>query len=266
MLAPSLAPLDCAGAVPLDSMRSFYRECFGLEPAETAEDYSVLESAAWVLSLVVIPDTIASALPEEFPPSRREETPIKLAFQVQDIEVLRPVMAALGGRPIRLTRSGTSVAGDIVTEWTPRATSCRLPSRCLKRVPAGYARRSGDRGLRRSRGRPSAGCRCVEPVDAEAGAGEDRDVHELWPQRTEQAKDHITDPLDHLPPGVPAEGQLQLAGRPRITPGRCQCADLVARYKARVSVQADNPQEVDISPQVSLRYCARGWRDALAAP
>jgi predicted enzyme related to lactoylglutathione lyase len=82
----------------LDSMRSFYRECFGLEPAETAEDYSVLESAAWVLSLVVIPDTIASAFPEEFPPSRREETPIKLAFQVQDIEILRPVMAALGGR------------------------------------------------------------------------------------------------------------------------------------------------------------------------
>ncbi len=82
----------------LDSMQSFYRECFGLEPAEAAEDYSVLESEAWVLSLVVIPDAIASAFPEEFPAARREETPIKLAFQVQSIEILRPVMAALGGR------------------------------------------------------------------------------------------------------------------------------------------------------------------------
>jgi catechol-2,3-dioxygenase len=80
----------------LDSMRSFYRECFGLEPAET--DYCILESEAWVLSLVVIPDAIASAFPEEFPVARREETPIKLAFQVQSIEILRPVMAALGGR------------------------------------------------------------------------------------------------------------------------------------------------------------------------
>jgi catechol-2,3-dioxygenase len=82
----------------LDPMCSFYHECFGLEVAETADDYRVLESDAWTLSLVVVPDAVAATLPAaSVPPARREETPIKLAFQVPSIEGLRPVMASLGG-------------------------------------------------------------------------------------------------------------------------------------------------------------------------
>jgi hypothetical protein len=78
-------------------MCTFYQECFGLEIAEVAEDYRILESAEWTLSLVATPHA-AAALPASAPPARRAETPIKLAFQVPSIEGRRPVMARLGGQ------------------------------------------------------------------------------------------------------------------------------------------------------------------------
>lgn len=81
----------------LDPMCMFYQECFGLKIAEAAEDYRILESEAWTLSFVATPDA-AAALPGSGPPDRREETPIKLAFQVPSIERLRPLMARLGGQ------------------------------------------------------------------------------------------------------------------------------------------------------------------------
>ena len=82
----------------LGPMCSFYHECFGLEVAETAEDYCVLESDAWTLSLVVVPEAVAATFRTSVPPARREETPVKLAFDVPSIEGLRPVMARLGGQ------------------------------------------------------------------------------------------------------------------------------------------------------------------------
>jgi predicted enzyme related to lactoylglutathione lyase len=78
-------------------MRAFYQECFGLEIADSAEDYCVLRSDAWTLSLVVVPDTVAAAIGASAPPARRDRTPVKLGFGVPDIEDLRPVIARLGG-------------------------------------------------------------------------------------------------------------------------------------------------------------------------
>jgi catechol-2,3-dioxygenase len=82
----------------LDPMCSFYQECFGLEIAEAAEDYRILESNAWTLSLVAARDAAAATLPASVPPTRRAETPIKLTFHVPNLEDLRPVMARLGGQ------------------------------------------------------------------------------------------------------------------------------------------------------------------------
>jgi hypothetical protein len=82
----------------LDPMCSFYLECFGLEIAETAEDYCVLESDAWTLSLVVVSDVVAATLQASVLPARREGTPVKLAFHVPSIDDLRPAMARLGGQ------------------------------------------------------------------------------------------------------------------------------------------------------------------------
>jgi predicted enzyme related to lactoylglutathione lyase len=81
----------------LGRMRSFYRACFQMDVVDHAHDYSVLESERLTLSLVTVPERVAGAIVLSVPPSRREEVPIKLAFAVDSIEVLRPVFAELGG-------------------------------------------------------------------------------------------------------------------------------------------------------------------------
>ena len=81
----------------LDQMRSFYQECFQLDVVDDAQDYSVLESAPFTLSLVKVPEHIVRAVVSSVPPSRRENVPIKLAFAVDDIEILRPLFAEFGG-------------------------------------------------------------------------------------------------------------------------------------------------------------------------
>jgi predicted enzyme related to lactoylglutathione lyase len=82
----------------LDRMGAFYQECFGLTAAETAEDYRVLESEVWMLSLVVVPDEIACTIHLSVPPRRRDGAAIKLAFEVPNIEAVRSAVAKLGGR------------------------------------------------------------------------------------------------------------------------------------------------------------------------
>jgi catechol-2,3-dioxygenase len=82
----------------LRQMRTFYQECLGLEITESTEDYCVLESGAWTLSLVTVPDAVAATIRVSAPPARRDRTPVKLAFPVPDIEDLRPLITQLGGQ------------------------------------------------------------------------------------------------------------------------------------------------------------------------
>lgn len=82
----------------LDRMSPFYQRCFGMVAAETAADYCVLESDVWTVSLVVAPGDIAGTIHISTPPRRRDDTPIKLAFDVSNIEELRPLVAELGGQ------------------------------------------------------------------------------------------------------------------------------------------------------------------------
>jgi predicted enzyme related to lactoylglutathione lyase len=81
----------------LEKMRAFYGACFQMEVAEDAHDYCVLESGSLTLSLVRVPEQIATAIVVSVPPSRREEVPIKLAFTVDRIDVLRTLFAEFGG-------------------------------------------------------------------------------------------------------------------------------------------------------------------------
>jgi len=79
-------------------MRAFYEECFGLSAVEPGgHDFCVLASDDWDLSLVVVPKAIAATLVITDPPERREESPVKLAFEVASIEELRPVVNGSGG-------------------------------------------------------------------------------------------------------------------------------------------------------------------------
>jgi catechol 2,3-dioxygenase-like lactoylglutathione lyase family enzyme len=83
----------------LDPMAAFYADGLGFEVVDTAPgDYTLLESAAWALSLVQVPPRVAETITLEVPPRRRETTPIKLTFEVPSIEGVRPRIADLGGR------------------------------------------------------------------------------------------------------------------------------------------------------------------------
>jgi predicted enzyme related to lactoylglutathione lyase len=57
----------------------------------------VLGSAAWTLTLVAMPPSIAARVALETPPQRRSDVPVKLAFPVEAIEPLRPQIGRLGG-------------------------------------------------------------------------------------------------------------------------------------------------------------------------
>lgn len=94
----------------LERMHGFYSRCFGLTAADSADGYRGLESEAWLLTLV----QSAEALPATTPPARRARTPVKLAFEVASIEILRPLVAGLGGR-----------VNAVDTEWEFRnSTHC----------------------------------------------------------------------------------------------------------------------------------------------
>ena len=81
----------------LERMRRFYRECFALRTVETTEAYCVLESAAWTLSLVVVPDGIAAAITRD-PARARDDVPVKLAFDVPSIDDSAFLLTKLGGQ------------------------------------------------------------------------------------------------------------------------------------------------------------------------
>jgi hypothetical protein len=90
----------------LETMRAFYEQGFGLAVADLTQDYAVLVSSDWELMLV----RSAEAVPVKTPAPRRENTPIKLAFDVTSIDALRPVIAGLGGISTDVYQRGGPIA------------------------------------------------------------------------------------------------------------------------------------------------------------
>jgi predicted enzyme related to lactoylglutathione lyase len=78
----------------LARMSAFYAGCFGLTVFDSAAGYCGLQSETLLLTLVQSPE----AEPIEVPPARRSSTPIKLAFEVDSIELVRSLAADLGGQ------------------------------------------------------------------------------------------------------------------------------------------------------------------------
>jgi predicted enzyme related to lactoylglutathione lyase len=96
MKAVSAAAIVYVSRLP--AMRRFYAECFGLAATESSDEYCVLESGDWSVSLVLVPAAVAATIELSAPAVARAGTPIKLAFEVADIEALRPLIAKLGGQ------------------------------------------------------------------------------------------------------------------------------------------------------------------------
>jgi predicted enzyme related to lactoylglutathione lyase len=83
----------------LRPMQAFYEQCFAMSTVDSdGDEFCILESDHWELSLVSIPAAIAATFTIADPPVRRADTPVKLAFAVQSIENLLTVIARTGGR------------------------------------------------------------------------------------------------------------------------------------------------------------------------
>jgi predicted enzyme related to lactoylglutathione lyase len=84
--------------VNLSPMGAFYEQCFDLVTVEAQDSYRVLESEAWLLTLVKAPSRIADTIEITDPPRRRTDAPIKPVFAVRSIAAVRDRAAALGGQ------------------------------------------------------------------------------------------------------------------------------------------------------------------------
>jgi predicted enzyme related to lactoylglutathione lyase len=90
-----------AGAViyakDLPGVSAFYSGAIGLDVAQRADDHVLLSAPGFDLTVVAIPAHIAGTIEIEVPPSRREETPIKLIFPVTSVRTVRAAAARYGG-------------------------------------------------------------------------------------------------------------------------------------------------------------------------
>lgn len=90
-----------AGAVVyakhLSRVGDFYRTVMGLAVAHAEADHLVLESPAFQLVVVAIPEHLAAGIVIDSPPQRREDTAVKLIFPVPSIADARAAARSLGG-------------------------------------------------------------------------------------------------------------------------------------------------------------------------
>ena len=84
-------------AKDLSLLVDFYAAVAGLEAQTVRDDYAVLGSEPSQLVIVRIPRRIAATIEIETPPVRREDTPIKLAFEVADFAAARQSAIDRGG-------------------------------------------------------------------------------------------------------------------------------------------------------------------------
>jgi len=76
---------------------AFYRETLGLVASEEAPSHDVLVGAGIELVIHAIPRKYATDIVITKPPSVREDTPIKPAFYVEDLEAVRVAAKKTGG-------------------------------------------------------------------------------------------------------------------------------------------------------------------------
>lgn len=94
-------------AVDLSRMETFYRQELGLALVEgsPADGWIRLDAGGCVLALHAIPEPIAAGIQIEDPPRPRADTPLKLAFHVDDIEASCRALAKAGAIMYDIRRS-----------------------------------------------------------------------------------------------------------------------------------------------------------------
>src|SRR5262245_46274724 len=82
----------------LDAMCAFYQRCFDMSRVDDHPDeFCVLTSGDWELTLVAMSEAARAAVAVADPRARRTETPIKLVFDVEDVEAVASAVGACGG-------------------------------------------------------------------------------------------------------------------------------------------------------------------------
>jgi predicted enzyme related to lactoylglutathione lyase len=98
-----MTTVSCIGAVlyakNVAALRRFYQALLIVrdESVHVAVDHVAINSDNFQLVLVEAPSAIAASIVIENPPRVREETPIKLAFEVASIDQARVIVSQAGG-------------------------------------------------------------------------------------------------------------------------------------------------------------------------
>jgi len=87
----------------LERMKRFYTEILGAEPTnqDWTDVWATFETGGVQFALHAVPAEIAKDIEIKSPPTAREEGPVKLIFEVKDIESERARLESLGIQVLR---------------------------------------------------------------------------------------------------------------------------------------------------------------------
>lgn len=99
----------------MERMRRFYSEALGNHPSEqhSTECWCVFESGAAQLALHSIPAEMADDIEIDVPAVPREDNPVKLIFEVEDLEEARARLESHGAQVLQRTWQKPGEACDL---------------------------------------------------------------------------------------------------------------------------------------------------------
>jgi predicted enzyme related to lactoylglutathione lyase len=100
----------------LERMRLFYGDLLGTSPTNQnyTDTWAAFDSGSVRFALHAIPTGIAAGIEIASPAVPRETEPVKLLFEVEDVEGMRAKLEALGAQTIRRPWQEPGVACDVV--------------------------------------------------------------------------------------------------------------------------------------------------------
>ena len=100
----------------LERMRRFYGNMLGVKPTnqDGTDVWATFDTGGVRLALHAIPAEIAKAIEIVFPPTPREKDPIKLVFEVYDVESERARLESLGIQMLQRPWQKSGAACDAV--------------------------------------------------------------------------------------------------------------------------------------------------------
>lgn len=108
----------------LEGMKRFYGKMLGAVPSNQGctDAWVSFETGGACFSLHAIPAEIASSIEIKSPPMPREESPVKLIFEVKDVELERARLESLGIQILQRPWQKVAEACDAVDPLILRAT------------------------------------------------------------------------------------------------------------------------------------------------